>query len=349
MKPLIKVTGVPRSSLADWGEFAFIEALKKRLPPLSGGLRLGPGDDASWWLPDDAGGILTTADMLVAGVHFDLHYTTAASLGYKALAVNLSDLAAMGGKSGATAYLSLALPPTLEKRWLESFLDGFLGLAGTQRVQLAGGDTVRGRELVIAVTLNGQPAGCSPICRQGAMVGDDLYLSGWLGDSYLGLKLLQGRLAETAGREREAAYLRERHLCPQPRVSLGEKLGASGVVSAMLDVSDGLVADLGHLLVAAGGLGAQLEAERLPLSPAAGFFLHSGLVDYPRLLSGGEDYELLFTAPPAQRQAVAAASAAAGTAVTRIGRITAAAGVVFCHQGLKTALSGFGGYDHFRA
>ncbi|MBN2706408.1 MAG: thiamine-phosphate kinase, partial [Deltaproteobacteria bacterium] len=106
--------------------------------------------------------------------------------------------------------------------------------------------------------------------------------------------------------------------------------------------------DLGHLLVA-GGVGAELEAERLPLSPAAGFFLRSGLVDYPRLLSGGEDYELLFTASPAQHQTVAEAAAAAGTAVTRIGRITAAAGVFLCHRGLKTALSGLGGYDHFRS
>ncbi|MBN2705255.1 MAG: thiamine-monophosphate kinase, partial [Deltaproteobacteria bacterium] len=216
------------TSLADWGEFAFIEALKKRLPPVSEGLYLGPGDDASWWLPGRAGGVLTTADMLVAGVHFDLAYTTAAALGYKALAVNLSDLAAMGGGFGATAYLSLALPATLEKVWLESFLDGFLDLARAQRVQLAGGDTVKGRELVIAVTLNGQPAGCVPICRKGATVGDDLYLSGWLGDSYLGLELLQGRLAVTAGREREAEYLRERHLRPQPRVSLGKALGVSG-------------------------------------------------------------------------------------------------------------------------
>ena len=334
-------------TISDWGEFGFIEALRRRLPKASGDLKFGLGDDASWWAPVGGDGILTTTDMLVEGVHFDLSYTSAADLGYKSLAVNLSDLAAMGGRPSCV-YLSLALPAQLEKVWLESFIDDFLLLARKYGVQLAGGDTVRGGQLVISVTLCGLALAGNPVLRGGAVAGDDLYFSGTLGDRYLGLQLLQGNLREPSDFKRGAAFLKTRHLRPSPRIDLGEMLALSGVVTAMLDVSDGVTADLGHLLTASGGLGAELDRCRLPLSVAGRQFLEADLVDYISLLGGGEDYELLFTASPDQRSIIEAIAIKAAVNLTRIGRITAETGIFMLADGSRKALAGRGGYDHFQ-
>ncbi|MEA3348213.1 MAG: thiamine-phosphate kinase [Pseudomonadota bacterium] len=334
-------------TIADWGEFGFIEALKRRSPKASGDLKLGIGDDASWWSPALDNGILTTTDMLVEGVHFDLSHTSAADLGYKSLAVNLSDLAAMGAQP-STVYLSLALPARIEKAWLESFVDAFLLLAKKHGVQLAGGDTVQSDQLVISVTLCGLAPAGSPVLRSGAAVGDDLYFSGTLGDSFLGLKLLQGHLRVPAALREPAIFLQIRHLRPTPRVNLGKMLAGTGAVTAMLDVSDGVIADLGHLLTASGGLGAELESLRLPLSNAGRHFLEADLVDYLTLLSGGEDYELLFTIPPDQRSKIETIAAKTAVNLTRIGKITEQAGIYMLVDGSRKALGERGGYDHFQ-
>ncbi len=334
-------------TIADWGEFGFIEALKDRLPKASGDLKLGIGDDAAWWSPSTGQGILTTTDMLVEGVHFDLAYTSALDLGYKSLAVNLSDLAAMGA-TPSCVYLSLALPAQLEKVWLESFVDAFLLLAKEHGVQLAGGDTVQADQMVISVTLCGLALKGEPIQRGGAQIGDDIYLSGTVGDSCLGLKLLQGDLQVPAVFEESSDFLKNRHLRPSPQVVLGEMLAASGVVSAMLDVSDGVVADLGHLLTASGNFGAELEASGLPLSPAAHSFLEADRVDYVTLLTGGEDYELLFTASSKQRAKIETIAAEAAVNLTRIGRITQAEGLFLLVDKTRKALGARGGYDHFQ-
>ena len=337
-------------TIADWGEFGFIEALKQRLPKASGDLKLGLGDDAAWWSPAPGNGILTTTDMLVEGVHFDLSYTSAVDLGYKSLAVNLSDLAAMGAQP-STVYLSLALPAGIEKAWLESYIDGFLKLAQAHGVQLAGGDTVKADQLVISVTLCGLAGAAKPVLRSGAAVGDDIYFSGSLGDSYLGLQLLSGRMrdADDFGDFNEsAAFLQTRHLRPTPRIELGVKLAASGGVTAMLDVSDGVIADLGHLLTASGGLGAELEVSCLPFSVAGRHFIDADLVDYVTLLSGGEDYELLFTAPPERRAKIKTIAAETVVNLTRIGRITASAGIFMLVDGSRKVVGGRGGYDHFQ-
>ncbi|MBN2809193.1 MAG: thiamine-phosphate kinase [Deltaproteobacteria bacterium] len=340
------MTDAASATMAEWGEFGFIAALRERLPQAYGDLKLGVGDDAAWWCPTVGQGILTTTDMLVEGVHFDLSYTSAAALGYKSLAVNLSDLAAMGGRP-ACVYLSLALPARLEKVWLETFIEAFLASAKEYDVQLAGGDTVQAQQLVLSVTLCGL-ALAPPLQRRGAAVGDDIYLSGTCGDSYLGLKLLQGTLPAGLVSPEAAAFLKNRHLRPVPRVALGEILAASGSVSAMLDVSDGVVGDLNHLLTAAGGLGAELEAARLPLSFAARGFLEANLTDYVALLTGGEDYELLFTAAPGQRDIITAIADRATVSLTRIGRITPTAGIFLLAEGKSEALNARGGYDHFQ-
>ncbi len=340
---------LPDSSetVAELGEFGFIAALRRRLPQASGDLKLGVGDDAAWWQPAANNGILTTTDMLVAGVHFDLSYTSATDLGYKSLAVNLSDLAAMGAKP-ACAYLSLALPAELEKIWLDKYIAAFLALAEVHNVQLAGGDTVSGRELTISVTLNGLAPINQPVLRSGAEIGDDIYVSGSIGDSFCGLQLLQGRLErsflDTAG----VTFLSDRHLRPMPQVDLGRRLAASGKVKAMLDISDGVVADLGHLLTASGGLGAEIDCAAIPLSPPAIKLVTAGLTDFRELLTGGEDYELLFTANPAARAEIAAIAVSTGIALTRIGRITDAESILMLVNGVTEALSGRRGYDHFR-
>ncbi len=334
-------------TIADWGEFGFIEALGASLPEASGGLKLGLGDDAAWWAPAQRNGILTTTDMLVEGVHFDLSYTSAADLGYKSLAVNLSDLAAMGG-SPSCVYLSLALPVQTKKTWLEKFVDAFLLLAKEHGVQLAGGDTVKAGELVISVTLSGLAPAGNPILRSGASAGDDLYLSATLGDSFLGLQLLSGRMSSPAALKESTTFLQTRHLRPSPRVALGEMLAASGAVTAMLDVSDGVFSDLGHLLTASGGLGAEIDCVGLPLSVAARHFLEANLVDYETLLAGGEDYELLFTAPPERRLEIESIAVNAAVNLTRIGRVTAETGIYMLVDGSLRALGGRGGYDHFQ-
>ncbi|NPA25242.1 MAG: thiamine-phosphate kinase [Deltaproteobacteria bacterium] len=335
---------IREQTLADWGEFSFIGFLRDRLPASHPELLLGIGDDASWWRP--AGGeVLTTTDMLVEGVHFDLAYTSAADLGWKSLAVNLSDLAAMGGRP-ACVYLALGLPGTTRRSWLEEFIDAFLELADHYGVQLAGGDTVRSETLVISVALNGIPAAAGPVRRAGARPGDDLYLSGSVGDSFLGLRCLQGRLSVSGP---AGIFLRERHLRPRPRVELGAFLGTSGMVNAMLDVSDGLIADLGHLLSASGGWGAELEIENLPLSSAAREALRAGMCDYPELLTGGEDFELLFSLAPDRFPELAAAVAGVGVELTRIGRITSKPGIFLLGPDrLPYQLDGKEGYDHFQ-
>lgn len=334
-------------TIADWGEFGFIEALKRRLPKASGDLKLGIGDDASWWSPTANNGILTTTDMLVEGVHFDLFYTSAADLGYKSLAVNLSDLAAMGAQP-STVYLSLALPARIEKAWLENYVEAFLELAQVHGVQLAGGDTVKSDQLVISITLCGLAGAGEPALRNGAAVGDDLYLSGSLGDSYLGLQLLLGRISVPKDLDESVLFLQTRHLRPTPRVDLGVMLAASEAITAMLDVSDGVIADLGHLLTASGGLGAELDACRLPLSLAGQHFIDADLVDYVTLLSGGEDYELLFTASPEWRSKIETIAAKSAVNLTKIGRITASAGIYMLVDGSHRVLGERGGYDHFQ-
>ncbi len=340
----------PESSgtVADWGEFGFIEALSRRLPPASGALKLGVGDDAAWWRPEPGNGILTTTDMLVNGVHFDLSYTSAADLGYKALAVNLSDLAAMGAEPDCV-YLSLGLPPELQKTWLDEFIGAFLELAAEYDVQLAGGDTVAARELVISVTLNGLAPVNKPILRGGAEIGDDLYVSGSIGDSFCGLQLLQGHFDASILNYSEITFLQSRHLRPVARVPLGSSLAAGGRVNAMLDISDGVIADLGHLLAASGDLGAELDQAAMPLSQAAAKLVAAGITDFRDLLTGGEDYELLFSANPAARAEIAEIAVAAEINLTRIGRVTGKQKILMLVNGELEELSGRRGYDHFHS
>lgn len=273
---------------------------------------LGIGDDAAILCVPPGFDLVVSTDTLNVGVHFSPD-TTVCDIGWKALAVSLSDLAAMGARP-AWCTLNLTLPYA-DSDWLDAFLDGFLELAAQHHVALVGGDTTRG-PLSITVTAHGFVPHGSALRRSGAHVGDEVWVSGVLGEAAGALR--QWREALLIDPELRVQLDR-----PMPRVGLG--LALRGIANACIDVSDGLLADLGHVLVAS-GMGAEIEAASLPASPA----LLRTFDDASRIamqLGGGDDYELCFTASPAHAVEIIAAGARACVAVTRIGRIETRAGL----------------------
>jgi thiamine-monophosphate kinase len=295
---------------------------------------LGIGDDAAVLRVPAGSELVLTTDALIEGVHF-LPGAPARALGHRALAVNLSDIAAMGA-SPSWALLSLNLPAA-EDAWLREFAAGFAALARSHDVALVGGNLSRGA-LSITVELAGLVPTGQALRRDGARAGDELYVSGSVGDAACGLKLLQGEATAPAA---EAAYLQRRFEYPTPRVALGPAL--RGLASACIDVSDGLYIDATRLL-AASGCAARIEIEQLPLSAALRRVL--GGQAWRSALSGGEDYELCFTAPPVQAGALAAAAARTGQAVTRIGALLPGAGLTLTAAGSVMQFSP-SAFDHF--
>jgi thiamine-monophosphate kinase len=293
---------------------------------------LGIGDDAAILRVPPGHDLVVSTDTLNIDVHFPPD-TTAFDIGWKALAVNLSDLVAMGAEP-AWCTLNLTLPEA-DSAWLDAFLDGFLELAAQHHVALVGGDTTRG-PLSITLTAHGfLPRGLA-LRRSGAQVGDEVWVSGTLGDAAAALR----QWRESLWIDPE---LRMRLDRPMPRVGLG--LALRGIANACIDVSDGLLADLGHVLVA-GGVGAEIEAELLPASPA----LLRTFDEASRIamqLGGGDDYELCFTASPAHAWDVIAAGARACVAVTRIGRIETRAGLRLCGDDGIVRDAPMIGYRHF--
>jgi thiamine-monophosphate kinase len=316
------------------GEFDIVARIKAHAAH-SMGIRadvvLGIGDDAAL-LQLPAGRLLVVAtDTLNEGVHFPIE-TAPADIGWKALAVNLSDLAAMGA-TPAWCTLSLSLHEA-QPAWVEAFLDGFLALAALHGVALVGGDTTRG-PLSISVTAHGHVEPGRALQRSGACAGDDLWISGTLGDAAAALSQWRaGGAAEPA--------LRARLDRPMPRVEAGRAL--ADIAHACIDVSDGLLADVAHLCTAS-GVGAQLDIDDLPASPTLKSMF---TVETRRVLqtSGGDDYELCFTAGPAQREAIAQVGAAIGIAMTRIGTIVAGRDVV-ARVGDVSWQPPRRGFDHF--
>lgn len=326
--------------LGEIGEFGFIGRIAARIGA-GEGVRVGIGDDAA--VTDMRPGyvLLTTSDMLIEGVHFDLAFTDPYRLGKKSLAVNLSDIAAMGGEP-RHFLLSLAIPVDLPLEFLDRFVAGVLDLADLHGVTLIGGDTCKSpRGLVISITLHGEQLPERVICRAGARPGDAVYVTGTVGDSALGLALLQH--GETEG------PAIDRHLDPAPRVRAGIALAEAGLATAMIDISDGLLADLGHIAERS-GVGVRVEAGLLPLSP---FFRATAARFVPDSLSlalaGGEDYELLFTAPVACEADIFALTTAVGVACRRIGTITAGGGIVVTGEAGQPLALPKTGFNHFTA
>jgi thiamine-monophosphate kinase len=295
---------------------------------------LGIGDDAALLRVPDGCELALTTDALIEGVHF-LPGAPAHALGHRALAVNLSDIAAMGA-SPSWALLSLNLPAA-EDGWLREFAAGFGALARRHAVALVGGNLSRGA-LSITVELAGLVPAGQALRRSGARAGDQLYLSGSVGDAACGLQCLR---SEVAGSAADADWLQHRFEFPTPRVALGQAL--RGIASACIDVSDGVYVDASRLL-AASGCAATIEIERLPLSSALRRTL--GGEAWRSALSGGEDYELCFAAAPDQAGALAAIAQQTGQAVTCIGTLHRGSGLALQMAGSVMQFSA-SGFDHF--
>lgn len=297
---------------------------------------LGVGDDAALLAPAPGCELVASTDMLVEGVHF-FPDVDPESLGHKALAVNLSDLAAMGA-TPRWAMLSLALPQ-VDEDWLAAFSRGFFALAEHYQVDLVGGDTTRGPRN-ICVQIMGEVSAGTALRRDGARVGDEVWVSGHLGDAAAAVAHQKGELRlRGAG----LAHCLARLDRPQPRVALGRAL--AGIATAAIDVSDGLVADLGHIC-ARSGVAASIAFESLPCSAEFMPMRNHALVVWA-ILSGGDDYELCFTVPAARAGDIEALSGRLGIALTRIGRIVAGSGVQVTGAGGKPMPVERGGFDHF--
>lgn len=298
---------------------------------------LAVGDDAALLRPRAGMQLAVSTDMLVSGTHF-FSDTDPEDLGWKTLAVNVSDLAAMGAEP-RWAFLALALPAA-DDPWIAAFARGLFACADAFGVDLAGGDTTRG-PLNLSVTIVGEVPAGQAITRTGARAGNELWISGQPGLAALGLAALRGEVAlDAAGRARCVDALQR----PQPRVELGLQL--RGIATAMLDVSDGLLGDLAHILEAS-AVGAIVDAAALPLDALRATGANAAIARRC-LLSGGDDYELLFAAPASARPALTELSTSLGLPLHRIGQITGQAGVCLLREPDGTlAPAGASGYDHF--
>ncbi len=327
-----------RATLADLGEFGLISRIARHVKPAAA-VTISIGDDAAAIQPSAGHCSLITTDMLVEGVHFDLSYTDPESLGRKAVSANLSDIAAMGG-TPRFFLMACAIPAQLSLPFIEEATRGMIQRGEEFGATLVGGDTCAAPDrLVISITMLGEQLPERVIRRTGAQPGNRICVTGTLGDSALGLRLLrQG--------ERQGVLVR-RHLDPTPRVRFGALLARDRIPTAMIDISDGLLADLGHILEHS-SVGAQIQLSVLPLSKEFREYCTSESDDSRHLaLSGGEDYELLFTVPPEIMPQLAALSIREQVPVTTIGTITAERKLaVIGADGAEITVSGKG-FDHF--
>ncbi len=339
--------------LSDLGEFGLIRNIQKLFPRKAPLTLIGIGDDAAALRLSPASILLATTDMLLEDVHFDLSFTDFYSLGWKSAAANLSDIAAMGGIP-RFCLTSLGIPPHIAAERITEFYRGFHALSRSHKAVLVGGDTcLSPKGLVISVTVLGETGKTVMVARSGARPGDGVFVTGALGDSAAGLEILKKRVkGRGAGGRGQGARIRggegkklvEKHLRPVPRVSEGRKLALSGCASAMIDISDGLSSDLAHICEQS-KVGAEIYADTIPLS--RDILREAGRLKEPLLeyaLSGGEDYELLFTAPPARIKKLLAL----GLSLTEIGKITRGTDTFLIDgAGKRTPLKP-GGYEHFR-
>ena len=314
-------------------EFDLIARFFTRPTP---GAVLGVGDDCALLAPTPGMQLAVSSDMLLEGRHFSPQ-DSPAGIGHKSLAVNLSDLAAMGALP-RWATLSIALPG-VDEDWLQAFARGFFRIADVHGIELVGGDTTRGA-LSIAITVIGEVPPGRALQRNSVQAGDEVWVSGQLGSAALALAYRQGRLFMEqidAAKVLPALYL------PQPRVVLG--IALRGIAHSAIDISDGLLSDLGHILHAS-QLGATLEFARVPVAAVTQNYLENPVAQ-ECVLAGGDDYELCFTAPIDRHDAVLAAGVKAGVTVSCIGRITAQAGLQVLDAQGEPMMIDKTGYDHF--
>jgi len=311
-------------------EKSLIARLRKRAPS-GGAVITGIGDDAAVLRIPRSHQALVTTDFSLEGIHFRREWHPPEVIGHRSLTRGLSDIAAMGGQPIA-AFLSLALPPSLPQAWVDRFLNGLLKLAKTFKVSLAGGDTSESPAgVLIDIVVVGSVARGQAILRSAARAEDRIYVTGTLGGSAAALSLL------CSGRKlREGDF--PQHFRPMPRIPVGRILGRKAIPSAMIDLSDGLSSDLAHIC-SESGVGAEIETEAIPV---ARWGKPVTPVDPKFVLHGGEDYELLFTAPPGRR----VPRRIAGIPITAIGHIRTKRGIFLMTQGKRVELTPQG-WQHF--
>ena len=324
------------------GEFGLIDRIRSTVTKRTAKAPIGIGDDAAALLLSPSSTLLATTDMLIEGVHFDLATTDLVSLGWKAAAANLSDIAAMGGEP-RFCLVGLGLPKSMSVEQVQGFYRGLREMTGKHGTLLVGGDTCRSdKGLIVSITLLGEATQRRIIPRSGARPGDRIFVTGTLGDAGAGLELLQKKGRGRSRKPSADRILIDKHLRPVPRVAYGKKLGASGCASAMIDVSDGLSSDLGHICDES-GVGAEIRADRIPLSKA---LRAAKTLGHPALfyaLSGGEDYELLFTIPENKTERLRSLRLPA----TEIGRIIRKKGMALIDEGGARRTLTASGYEHF--
>jgi thiamine-monophosphate kinase len=334
------------------GELEIIARLRARARATAS-VRVGIGDDAAVFESDGAHDWLACSDLMTEGVHFRREWSPPRLLGRKALAVTLSDIAAMGG-AARYALVSIALPPRLPAGFVDELFDGLLDYAQASNVVVIGGDTSSSADSLFmdTVALGDCEAGRA-IRRNGAREGDVIYVTGALGASVAGLMLLERghRFMNDAATDsvdeicRARASAMSKHLVPAPHLALGRLLGEHGLATAMIDVSDGLSTDLTHILDES-GCGAIIRAAAIPLAEAARALADElNAAPLALALHGGEEYELLFAARPEHRDEIAELSSQAGVAITAIGEITAGGGLRLERDGAVEPLKA-SGYEH---
>ncbi len=334
------------SDLSELGEFGIIGLFEAAARPERRWVEQGIGDDCA--VLDIGGGerLLVTTDMLAERVHFVREGISAWQLGWKSLAVNISDIAAMGGEPQA-AFLALGLTADLEPDFVRGFRNGLVDCAREYGVDLLGGDTIATRvDLVTCLTVLGRARAGQVVTRAGARPGDRVMLGGMVGDSAAGLELVLGGQGDVS--EADRRLLLKAHLEPRPQIALGQLLAGHGLASAMIDVSDGVLQDLGHICERS-GTGAELDTERLPISEAArrlAASLGEDVIEWG--LSGGEDFVLLFCVlADKQDEAIRLCHQELGAEIFSIGAITPDGPIRVGRDGVWTEILR-PGYDHFR-
>lgn len=315
------------------GEF---DLINRYFAPLAGPEGLGLVDDAACLMPPPGEDLIVTKDMLVAGVHFRAD-DAPADIAWKALSVNVSDCVAKGAEP-KHYFLALSLPRDTEESWVAGFADGLSAAQQRFGCRLAGGDTTSTPgPLTLSITIVGTVKSGGMIRRAGARAGDDIYVTGTLGDAALGLVCLEQGTPDYPA-------LIERYLRPDPRCGFGKAL--VGLASSAADISDGLIADMGHIADAS-GVAAVLRSDLLPLSETARALVAAEPALMDRVWSGGDDYEILFTAAPEARSQIEALATRTGTPVTRIGATRAGAGVQLLDSAGEIVQITRRGYEHF--
>lgn len=309
-------------------------------------LQKGIGDDCAIFSSMPSADWLVTTDMLVEDVHFDTSWHSPYLLGRKSLAVNLSDIAAMGGVP-QFVLLGLAIPGKYGSSWLERYMDGFFSLLNDYNCLLIGGDTVSSDKLTLAVTVLGTVPQGKALRRDGAAIGDVIYVSGPLGSAAAGLHLCRSGHVSAAAANPDWQPLLDRHLNPAPRVRLAHLLQASGCVTAMLDISDGIATDLSHICTAS-GVAAVIEEQALPAHEALSAMCRQLRLDPVQLqIAGGDDYELLFTVKSGcEEELVRRVRSLPGEEIYRIGRITEGQGVTMLTGSGELVSIDYQGYEH---